>query len=927
MEQANQGDIKRIDKASILQICSSQVVIDLKSAVKELVENSLDAESTSIDIKFYNYGLNGFEVIDDGHGIKEVDFDVIAKRGTTSKINEFEDIYAVKSLGFRGEALSSLCNIANVTIQTKRPDQNTGWLLKFNHLGDVIQKEQVAKQDGTSVIVKDLFKDLPVRMLEFKKNYKTQYAKTLLQLQGPFTSILRTNPLQDNSDKALANNIITVLGKPKFQQLIEFKADLPKVKVTSFITKTVLSGSMNNNKINKDFTFFYLNKRPIDMPRKFKQLFSEIYKIYNPSTNPIIVMNIDVEDNNYDINVSPDKRDVFLKNEEDVIQALRIELQQFFENIQRTKAYDSFQAPQSQRQSQLILGSKSSNDSKTKSDQQSDGNRETLSETNWIQSKRRVYDDISNDNYNHQDAQSEQLTPNKHKLEGKTITKSKQSFQEWDGHSDIKVLNTIDRQQESFNRQRECTPLIDTKQYLERLKTVTSQKFQSDTSKKFQMTTYEPKTVLISKNNQTDNENILNSNQIQTSTKTLASGLKLTEYIPQLQKQTLSRGYTITEFSLPEFPIQKQEIDITEDSQRSKAENLMQKMQDFSDRIMNGQQYSQNDKQQLSQDDQFFNKCMDDYSKKLAMEKEKILNAEAQMDMNTDLRNFESAVKNQLRREKLILQYQNENNDDQFQEESFQEIIRKQLNQLKSSQEITQQDSEQINVITNSANLQMDEKTLQRMFKKEDFKTLRVIGQFNKGFIMSVLNEEDLFILDQHACDEKYNFEKYSRTSVIDTQDLINPIQVELSVTDALAIKLHKEVFKMNGFKVEPKESDDEMNNLFLIKSLPLIKKANFTVDDFDKEQSYQAKEGMLHKEIMRPSKIYANLASRACRTSIMVGTDLDQQTMKKVVNNLATLESPWNCPHGRPTMRFLKKLDLNSQSRLKRQPPNLLRN
>lgn len=60
--------------------------------------------------------MSGFEVVDDGHGIKEVDFDVIAKRGTTSKISEFEDIYAVRSLGFRGEALSSLCNIANVTI-------------------------------------------------------------------------------------------------------------------------------------------------------------------------------------------------------------------------------------------------------------------------------------------------------------------------------------------------------------------------------------------------------------------------------------------------------------------------------------------------------------------------------------------------------------------------------------------------------------------------------------------------------------------------------------------------------------------------------------------------------------------------------------------------------------------------------------------
>jgi len=74
------------------------------------------SRSNSLEVKFYNYGLQGFEVVDDGCGIKVVDFPIIAKRGTTSKISNFEDIYAVKSLGFRGEALSSLCNIANVTI-------------------------------------------------------------------------------------------------------------------------------------------------------------------------------------------------------------------------------------------------------------------------------------------------------------------------------------------------------------------------------------------------------------------------------------------------------------------------------------------------------------------------------------------------------------------------------------------------------------------------------------------------------------------------------------------------------------------------------------------------------------------------------------------------------------------------------------------
>lgn len=141
--------IKAIDKETVLQICSSQVVVDLKSAVKELVENSLDANSTQIDVKFFSSGLLGFEVIDNGKGIKEMDFENVCLRGTTSKIQDFEDIYKIKSLGFRGEALSSLCNIGTLSIMTKQKGCETGWSLKFNQLGVLISKEKCQKNDGT----------------------------------------------------------------------------------------------------------------------------------------------------------------------------------------------------------------------------------------------------------------------------------------------------------------------------------------------------------------------------------------------------------------------------------------------------------------------------------------------------------------------------------------------------------------------------------------------------------------------------------------------------------------------------------------------------------------------------------------------------------------------------------------------------------
>ena len=83
------------------------------------------------------------------------------------------------------------------------------------------------------------------------------------------------------------------------------------------------------------------------MPRKFKQLFTDLYKQYNASMNPMLVLNIEVEDNNYDINVSPDKREVFIKNEDEVVAKLKIHLNEFFEDIQRTKAYDCQSVPSS----------------------------------------------------------------------------------------------------------------------------------------------------------------------------------------------------------------------------------------------------------------------------------------------------------------------------------------------------------------------------------------------------------------------------------------------------------------------------------------------------------------------------------------------------------------------------------------------------
>lgn len=159
--------------------------------------------------------------------------------------------------------------------------------------------------------------------------------------------VIKTNPavkFESVGDpkwtQVLGDNIVSVLGKQRFSQLQAFKAICPKVIIAGFITKTVLSGSVGSNKVSKESVFCFLNRRPIDLPRKMKQLFTELYKQYNPSSVPFLVLNMEIEDGNYDINVSPDKREVFLNNEPEVLESLKLQLLQFFEDLQRVKAFD-----------------------------------------------------------------------------------------------------------------------------------------------------------------------------------------------------------------------------------------------------------------------------------------------------------------------------------------------------------------------------------------------------------------------------------------------------------------------------------------------------------------------------------------------------------------------------------------------------------
>lgn len=196
------------------------------------------------------------------------------------------------------------------------------------------------------------------------------------------------------------------------------------------------------------------------------------------------------------------------------------------------------------------------------------------------------------------------------------------------------------------------------------------------------------------------------------------------------------------------------------------------------------------------------------------------------------------------------------------------------------------------------------EKELEREISKDSFVKMEVIGQFNLGFIIVRL-EDDLFIVDQHAADEKYNFEMLQRHTVMETQKLLFPQEVELTAVNEEVLLENMAVFEANGFGFTVDDSRPAGRRVALA-SVPVTGSSQFGKEDVD-ELIFMLSDNP--HAMCRPSKVQQMFAMKACRKSVMIGTPLTKAAMQKVVGHLGELDHPWNCPHGRPTMRHLVSL------------------
>ena len=137
--QSEAGTIRQICRSSVHQICSGQVVLSLATAAKELLENSLDAGASVIELRLRGQGTETVELTDNGSGVAEENFAGLTVKHATSKLREFSDLTSVETFGFRGEALSSLCGLSSLTVSTRHREAETGTLLTFNHDGQFLE--------------------------------------------------------------------------------------------------------------------------------------------------------------------------------------------------------------------------------------------------------------------------------------------------------------------------------------------------------------------------------------------------------------------------------------------------------------------------------------------------------------------------------------------------------------------------------------------------------------------------------------------------------------------------------------------------------------------------------------------------------------------------------------------------------------------
>ena len=317
------GKINVLSFAVANLIAAGEVVDRPSSVIKELLENSIDSGANQITVEIKNGGTTYMRVSDNGCGIEAEDLPIAIKRHATSKIKTSDDLMKILTLGFRGEALAAIASVSDLRIISKTADASYGAMIEA-HAGEIIEYSEQATRNGTSVIVENLFANIPARRKFLKRDATEGSAiATIIEkiaLSHPEIAFKFISDgavrLETPGDGKLENVIYIVMGKQMQNAMIYVDSEINDIRVQGYI------GRSDTVKSNRNYQNFFINNRFI----KSKLAMAAIEQAYTsyiaPEKFPCCVLNLTINPSTVDINVHPTKLEVKFANEKPVFEAI-----------------------------------------------------------------------------------------------------------------------------------------------------------------------------------------------------------------------------------------------------------------------------------------------------------------------------------------------------------------------------------------------------------------------------------------------------------------------------------------------------------------------------------------------------------------------------------------------------------------------------
>eukprot|EP00871_Galdieria_phlegrea_P006105 jgi/Galph1/982/GphlegSOOS_G5617.1 len=326
--------IQRVSRACHHRLSLAHAVLDTTAALKELVENALDAKATQIDINLSGpSAVDLLQVADNGIGIERKDFALLCKPSSTSKLSQYEDLGFLRTLGFRGEALASLCLLGRAQLLTRTADVDYASCLDFDEYGNVLQVTKTSRKCGTTVTVKDFFHSFPVRreaLIKASKRETTRLVELVQQYALMSTGVRFSLSIDgkrvistQGSDNLLAN-IVQIFSSKVVSSLTAISIDPIKCfdgisRMIGYVSKP----EKNCARSAADRQYIFLRKRPVELKRLCLLLTKLYQKQVNQRIYPMLFLNLELADETFDVNISADKRQVFLQNEADFYKIMK----------------------------------------------------------------------------------------------------------------------------------------------------------------------------------------------------------------------------------------------------------------------------------------------------------------------------------------------------------------------------------------------------------------------------------------------------------------------------------------------------------------------------------------------------------------------------------------------------------------------------